>query len=159
MRECVKAVFPLERSGRLSETDALPHILKAFNGNALKRKNGESSMGTHKDLHIWQQGVDLVVMVYNLTAEFPASEVYGLCSQMRRAAVSIPSNIAEGAARQGDKEFIQFLYVALGSLSELETQCIIAQRLGSLQESTVFEAMEALRRKLLNFIKHRKERK
>lgn len=115
-------------------------------------------MGTHKDLQIWQQGLDLVEVVYKITSAFPASELYGLSMQMRRASVSIPSNIAEGAARQGEKEFIQFLYVALGSLSELETQCIISKRLGFLQEIMVFETIEALRRKLLNFIKHRKEK-
>lgn len=113
-------------------------------------------MGTHKDLQIWQGGIELVEIVYKLTATFPASELYGLCSQMRRAAISIPSNIAEGAARRGEKEFVQFLYVALGSLSELETQCIIAQRLDYAQDHPIFEAIEALRRKLLNFIKHRR---
>ena len=113
-------------------------------------------MGTHKDLHIWQDGIQLVEMIYKLTALFPASELYGLCSQMRRASVSVPSNIAEGAARQGEKEFIQFLYVALGSLSELETQSIIAQRLNYIEDQQIFESIEALRRKLLNFLKQRK---
>jgi len=113
-------------------------------------------MGTHKDLHIWQDGIQLVEMVYRLTALFPASELYGLCSQMRRASVSVPSNIAEGAARRGDKEFIQFLYIALGSLSELETQSIIALRLKYIDEHQILEAIEALRRKLLNFLKQRK---
>ncbi len=116
-------------------------------------------MGTHKDLHIWQDGIQLVEMVYKLTALFPASELYGLCSQMRRASVSVPSNIAEGAARQGEKEFIQFLYIALGSLSELETQSIIAIRLKYIDEHQILESIEALRRKLLNFIKQRKNRK
>lgn len=113
-------------------------------------------MGTHKDLYIWQDGIQLVEIVYRLTASFPPSELYGLCSQMRRASVSVPSNIAEGAARQGEKEFVQFLYIALGSLSELETQCIIAHRLNYTDEHQIFEAIEALRRKLLNFIKQRK---
>jgi four helix bundle protein len=112
---------------------------------------------THKDLHIWQDGIQLVELVYRITALFPASELYGLCSQMRRASVSVPSNIAEGAARQGEKEFIQFLYIALGSLSELETQAIIALRLKYIDESHVLEVVEALRRKLLNFIKQRKK--
>ena len=107
-------------------------------------------------MHIWQDGIQLVEMIYKLTALFPASELYGLCSQMRRASVSVPSNIAEGAARQGEKEFIQFLYVALGSLSELETQSIIAQRLNYIEDQQVFESIEALRRKLLNFLKQRK---
>ena len=72
----------------------------------------------------------LVKHVYQLTKEFPAIEAYGLTSQMRRAAVSIPSNLAEGAARAGAKEFAQFLNVAKGSLSELETQILIARDLG-----------------------------
>ncbi len=84
-------------------------------------------METHKELQIWQCGIDLVEMVYKLSAAFPASELYCLTSQMRRSAISIPSNIAEGAARQTSKEFVQLLYIALGSLSELETQFIIAQ--------------------------------
>ncbi len=113
-------------------------------------------MKTHKDLQIWQSGIALVEAVYKATSEFPASELYGLTSQMRRAAVSVPSNIAEGAARQGEKEFIQFLYIALGSLSELETQGIIAQRLGYARDCSFFEEIEALRRKMLNFIKYRK---
>jgi four helix bundle protein len=75
----------------------------------------------HKDLDVWKRSMDLVVKVYQITKLFPDTEKYGLTSQMRRAAVSIPSNIAEGAARKGDKEFIQFLYISIGSLSELET--------------------------------------
>jgi len=83
----------------------------------------------HKDLEVWKKSMDFVELIYKETAKFPADELYGLTSQMRRAAVSIPSNIAEGAARNGKKEFVQFLYIALGSLSELETQIIIAKRL------------------------------
>lgn len=111
-------------------------------------------MGTHKDLQIWQQSIELVTIVYRLTEPFPNTEQFGLTSQMRRAAVSIPSNIAEGAARRSSKEFIQFLYISLGSLSELETQFIIAQKLGYITKTDIFEAIESLRRKLLNFIKH-----
>jgi four helix bundle protein len=76
----------------------------------------------HKDLDVWKKSMNLVVLIYDITSKFPSDERFGLTSQMRRAAVSIPSNIAEGAARKGDKEFIQFLMIALGSLSELETQ-------------------------------------
>ena len=114
-------------------------------------------MTTHKDLQIWQSGIELVEKVYRITSKFPASEMYGLTSQMRRASVSVPSNIAEGAARQGEKEFIHFLYIALGSLSELETQCLIAQRLEYTQDDSIFEEIEAQRRKMLNFIKFRKK--
>ena len=83
----------------------------------------------HKDLEVWKKSMDLVSNIYKITESFPNKELYGLTNQIRRAAVSIPSNIAEGAARNSKKEFIQFLYIALGSLSELETQIIIADRL------------------------------
>ncbi len=74
--------------------------------------------------------MELVKEIYRVTRDFPKEEIYGLVSQMRRAAVSIPSNISEGAARGGDREFIQFLIIARGSLSELETQLIISNDLG-----------------------------
>jgi len=83
----------------------------------------------HKDLEVWKKSMDLVSNIYKITESFPNKELYGLTNQIRRAAVSIPSNIAEGAARNSKKEFIQFLYISLGSLSELETQIIIASRL------------------------------
>lgn len=80
----------------------------------------------HYNLDAWKVAVDLVKSVYLLSRDFPKEEVYGLTAQMRRSAVSIPSNIAEGAARNGAREFVQFLGVAKGSLSELETQLLIA---------------------------------
>ncbi len=95
-------------------------------------------MKTHKDLEIWQKGIDLVENIYSHSRKFPQEEIYGLTAQMRRSAISIPSNIAEGAARQSDKEFIQFLYISLGSLSELETQCLIGHRLGYLQGESIY---------------------
>lgn len=82
-----------------------------------------------KDLMIWQKGVFLVEQIYQQTEHFPRIEVFGLVSQMRRAAISIPSNIAEGYRRRHTKEFQQFLNIALGSLGELETQIILAFRL------------------------------
>ena len=84
---------------------------------------------THKDLDVWKLSIDLVKDVYNITKTFPQSEIYGLTSQIRRCAVSIPSNIAEGSARSSNKEFIQFLYIALGSCAELETQLIISKEI------------------------------
>lgn len=84
---------------------------------------------SHKDLHAWQQSMDLVEMIYKLTSNFPDAEKFGLTSQLRRAAVSIPSNIAEGSGRNSQKELLHFLYIALGSLSEVETQIEIARRL------------------------------
>ncbi len=84
----------------------------------------------HQDLQVWQLGMTLVKEVYAATRQFPDVEKFALCSQMQRAAISIPSNVAEGAARRGDKEFLQFLYIARGSLSELETQVLIGKDLG-----------------------------
>ena len=84
----------------------------------------------HHELQVWREAIDLVEEAYRLTSAFPREELYGLASQMRRAAVSVPSNIAEGAARQSEREFLQFLIIARGSLSELETQVLIAEKLG-----------------------------
>ncbi|RLC47451.1 MAG: four helix bundle protein [Candidatus Cloacimonadota bacterium] len=109
---------------------------------------------THKDLDVWKLGIELVEKIYKATIGFPKEEIYGLTSQMRRAAVSIPSNIAEGAARNSEKEFIQFLYISLGSLSELETQVIIANKIGYLDSLDMINSIEILRKKLLNFIKY-----
>lgn len=91
----------------------------------------------HHNLKAWQEAMKLVKMIYSTTANFPQAEIYGLISQMRRAAVSIPSNISEGAARSGEKEFLQFLSISRGSLSELETQCLIASDLGYLQNTDI----------------------
>ena len=85
---------------------------------------------THKDLEVYKSSLDLVVMVYEITKALPSSENYGLTSQMRRAAVSIPSNIAEGSSRGSTKDFIRFINIATGSLSELETQLVIAEKIG-----------------------------
>jgi len=114
-------------------------------------------MKTHKDLDIWKMGIELVSKIYQDTQDFPKEETYGLTSQMRRAAVSIPANIAEGAARNSKKEYIQFLYISLGSLSELETLIIISTDLGYLNNYYNFsDKIETLRRKILNFIKYLK---
>ena len=91
-------------------------------------------MKTHKDLDIWKRGIGFVEHIYKVTAKFPREEIYGLTSQIRRSAISYPSNIAEGAARSSKKEFIKFSYIALGSLSEAETQLIIAEKLRYLLE-------------------------
>ena len=89
----------------------------------------------HKDLDVWKKSMGLVLDVYKATQEFPAHELYGLTSQIRRSAVSIPSNIAEGAARNSNKDFIRFCYISLGSLAELDTQLIIAHELGYIHHS------------------------
>ena len=88
----------------------------------------DKKIRNHKDLEVWKKSMDLVSNIYKITESFPNKEIYGLTNQIRRSAVSVPSNIAEGAARSSKKEFIQFLYIALGSLAELETQMIIASR-------------------------------
>lgn len=88
----------------------------------------------HRNLRVWQSAVDLVDDIYRVTAKFPKEELYGLSSQMRRAAVSVPSNIVEGCARAGTKELIHFLNIA-GSLSELDTQLEIAKRQGYLADA------------------------
>ena len=88
---------------------------------------------THKDLKIWSRSVDLVTRIYKVTEGFPKSELFGLTSQIRRAAVSVPSNIAEGSGRRSTKELIYFLHIAIGSMAELETQFIISQNLGYLK--------------------------
>ncbi len=89
-------------------------------------------MRAHEKLDVWKMSVEMVTKVYEYTKAFPADKRFGLTSQIRRAAVSIPANIAEGAARQHDKKFLQYLYVAQGSVSELETELLIAQSLGYL---------------------------
>ena len=90
------------------------------------------SVQSYKDLIVWQKALDLVEIVYQVTNAFPKEELYGLTNQLRRAAVSIPSNIAEGHARCSTQEFHRFLSIARGSLAEVETQLLIAQRLGYL---------------------------
>jgi four helix bundle protein len=89
----------------------------------------------HKKLLIWARALDLVAEVYRVTKTFPADERFGLASQMRRAAVSIPSNIAEGAARRSRKEYIHYLYQARGSVSEIDAQLEIARRLDYLSDA------------------------
>lgn len=91
-------------------------------------------MSSYKDLLVWQRALELVTMVYKATSKFPKEETYTLTSQVRRAAISIPSNIAEGSARNTSKSFLYFLDIAVGSLRELETQLIISVNLEYLNE-------------------------
>lgn len=95
-------------------------------------ENGESSKRPHERLDVWRDSMNLVEMIYRLTGTFPHDERFGLTSQLRRAAVSIPSNIAEGAARRSTPEYLHFLSIARGSLSEASTQLQIARRLGDI---------------------------
>ena len=95
----------------------------------------DEKIRSHKDLQVWQEAMVLVTEIYRLSENFPESEKFGLTSQIRRSAISIPSNIAEGFARKGNKELIQFLYISIGSLSELETQYEIAKNLNYIKEA------------------------
>ncbi|HSW61296.1 MAG TPA: four helix bundle protein [bacterium] len=111
----------------------------------------------HKDLDVWKKAIEFVAEIYKITREFPKEEIYGLTSQIRRAAVSIPSNIAEGAARNSTKEFIQFLYIALGSSAETETQLIIAKEIGYIQKvEEKLDEIERIRKMILGLIRHLK---
>ena len=98
----------------------------------------------YKKLIVWNIAVDLAVDVFKLSAEFPKSEIYGLTSQIRRCAVSIPSNIAEGAGRNSDKYFSQFLSISYGSACELETQILIASKLGFLVGDKLKNLLESV---------------
>ena len=95
----------------------------------------------HKDLIVWQKAMELVTEVYKMVKLLPKEETYALSDQMRRAAVSIPSNIAEGYSRKTDKELLQFLYIARGSKAELETQISIALNLNYFEEQNVAKAI------------------
>lgn len=97
------------------------------------------AVNSYKDLTVWQKAMDLVIWVYKLTEYLPQEERFGLTSQMRRAAVSIPSNVAEGQRRKGRKEYSKFVTYAYGSGAELETQFEIVQRLGYLQGEQVVQ--------------------
>jgi four helix bundle protein len=116
----------------------------------------ESKIKTYRDLEIWQKGILLVKDVYRITEAFPKQEMYGLVSQMRRSAVSVPSNVAEGFRRYHNKEYKQFLYIALGSCAELETHITIAKELQYIQkdlESDLLESIDHICRMISNLIK------
>ncbi|MBI5079466.1 four helix bundle protein [Candidatus Wolfebacteria bacterium] len=108
-------------------------------------------INSYKDLIVWQKSIELVVEIYHLTNLFPKSEIYGLTNQMRRSAVSISSNIAEGYSRKHRQEYIQFIRIAFGSGAELETQIIIAKRL-KLASSDKFNKSEALLNEVMKML-------
>ena len=115
----------------------------------------------HKDLDAWKKGVDYVVEIYEATKVFPKDEIYGLTCQLRRAAVSVPSNIAEGMARSSDKDTIRFIYVALGSLAEVETQIIIAGKLNYLAQDVsvlLLDDTKLLRKMLMGLVRYLKSK-
>lgn len=118
-------------------------------------------MEGYKSLIIWKLGIELSLVCYKLTSKFPQSEIYGLTSQINRATVSVPANIAEGYGRHSNKEFIYFLYIALGSCNEVETLLLIGHRLNYFDDkeySAVSELRHELGCKLSAFINSRKER-
>ena len=98
----------------------------------------------HRGLEAWKKGMELVEDIYRVTKNFPEDEKYGLVSQLRRAAISVPSNISEGAGRRTDGEFINYLSISIGSLSELDTQIELAMRLGYLQEEKYKELIDKI---------------
>ncbi len=113
----------------------------------------------HKDLDAWKEAIALVKDIYRGTEKFPDSERYGLTNQMRRAAVSVPSNIAEGAARSSDKEFVRFLDVAFGSCAELETQIIISDELGYIEnDRELLNQIEVVKKLIKGLMKYLKSK-
>jgi four helix bundle protein len=112
-------------------------------------------MRPHKKLEVWKKSIEFVTKIYKVTELFPDSEKFGLISQVRRSAISIPSNIAEGAGRASKKEFIQFLSIAQGSTSELETQLIIANNLGFLKQEDLglLDELDEISRMIIGLIK------
>ena len=116
-------------------------------------------MRPHHDLRVWQDAMELVTRIYSVTRTFPVEERFGLIGQMRRASVSVPSNIAEGAARGSRKEFVHFLAIARGSLSELDTQLRIARNLGYVDDvAALIMEMENLQALMGALIKSQRDR-
>ena len=101
-----------------------------------------TSVRSYRELIVWQKSIDLTVRIYKLTSRFPFEERYGLTSQMRRAAASVPANIAEGQARRSTGEFLQMLGIARGSLAELETFLTLSERLGLIRSETCDSLLE-----------------
>ena len=106
--------------------------------------SGQGTVSSHRDLVVWQKAMELVERVYRMTRVFPMEERFALSNQIQRAVVSIPSNIAEGQARQSTAEFRQFISVAMGSRAEVETQTMIGVRLGYVSQAQVAEIMALL---------------
>ena len=100
------------------------------------------AINSFRDLLVWQKAMDMVVAAYSLTRQFPDSERFGLTSQLQRAAVSVPANIAEGRGRRGTKDFLRYLSIAYGSLAEMETHVLIANRLSYIAEQQVSSILE-----------------
>jgi four helix bundle protein len=117
--------------------------------------NNKVSAKNYRELIVWQEGIKLAKAVYKLTEKFPRQEIYALADQIRRAVVSVPSNIAEGQARKAPGDFRRFLHIALGSLAEVDTQLILAQEFGYLSKDDINvldEQIQGLRKKLYALI-------
>jgi len=114
---------------------------------------------SYKDLLVWQKGMVLAKQIYSLSRSFPSDEKFGITAQMRRAAVSVPSNIAEGQARHGRKEFVQFISHSEGPLAELDTQLILATELGFCQQSSAKPSADLIEelQKMLTSLRHKVE--
>ncbi len=122
----------------------------------VEKRGMAGKIRTYRDLDIWKASIQLVKDVYKLTEQFPKQEVYGLVSQMRRAGVSIPSNVAEGFRRYHNKEYKQFLYISLGSCAELETQTTISRELAYIsedKETALLEKLDHISRMISNLLK------
>jgi four helix bundle protein len=115
--------------------------------------NGE--IRSFKDLKVWQRSMDIAVVLYKVTNQFPREELYGITAQIRKAAVSVPSNISEGFGRYHNREYKQFLHIALGSCAEMTTQLILAMRLEYVQSATaekILKEMEEISKMLMALI-------
>lgn len=115
-----------------------------------------SRIKNHKDLEVWKKSISFVKDIYEVTQQFPKDEVYGLTSQIRRASISIPSNIAEGAGRKSKTEFKRFIYIAIGSISEVETQLIISSEINYLSHEKFDELnlrLTEIRKMMFDLIK------
>ena len=127
--------------------------------NIEKKLVKSKKVNTHHELKVWKWSISYVTTIFQLTESFPSAEKFGLTSQIRRSAVSIPSNIAEGAARHSDKEFLRFLYISLGSIAELETQIIISNNLKLIASSgTVLIELNEIKMMTLGLIKYVKSK-
>lgn len=137
-------------SGQWSEKAKPRFMGMVDNGGAVARK--KQVIRNYRDLLVWQKAMHLVEEVYQLTSRFPPDERFGLVAQLRRAAVSIPSNIAEGQARKSTREFVQFISLAEGSLAEVDTQLLLSERLGLCVDrdvDTLFSVIEEIRKMLM----------
>ena len=116
-------------------------------------------VNTHHDLDVWKRSISYVTKIYELTEKFSSEERFGLISQIRGLAISIPSNVAEGAARRSDKEFLQFLYISLGSVAELGTQLIISNNLKFMESSNqLLSELNEIKKMTLGLIKYVKSK-